>query len=150
MHLTVAWIEVNRSRRSGPAGLLAAEYVRRVGQFEPCEERAFATEAAFLLAQETRAGKPKPFVILCDSAGTMLSSREFAHRLGGLRDAGQRTVTLAIGPADGWSTGARARGDLLLSFGPMTLPHALARVVLAEQIYRAMTILAGHPYHTGH
>ncbi len=57
---------------------------------------------------------------------------------------------LAIGPADGWSTAARARAGLLLSFGAITLPHELARVVLAEQIYRALTILAGHPYHSGH
>jgi 23S rRNA (pseudouridine1915-N3)-methyltransferase len=57
---------------------------------------------------------------------------------------------LAIGPADGWSDAARARAGLLLSFGSITLPHQLARVVLAEQIYRALTILAGHPYHSGH
>jgi 23S rRNA (pseudouridine1915-N3)-methyltransferase len=57
---------------------------------------------------------------------------------------------LAIGPADGWSVAARQRADLLVSFGRLTLPHQLARVVLAEQVYRALTILAGHPYHTGH
>jgi 23S rRNA (pseudouridine1915-N3)-methyltransferase len=57
---------------------------------------------------------------------------------------------LAIGPADGWSAEARQRADLLLSLGRMTLPHQLARVVLAEQVYRAFTILAGHPYHSGH
>lgn len=59
-------------------------------------------------------------------------------------------TVLAIGPADGWSPEARVRADLVVSFGPMTLPHSLARVVLAEQVYRALTILAGHPYHSGH
>jgi 23S rRNA (pseudouridine1915-N3)-methyltransferase len=57
---------------------------------------------------------------------------------------------MAIGPADGWSDTARQRADLLLSLGRITLPHQLARVVLAEQVYRAFTILAGHPYHSGH
>ena len=59
-------------------------------------------------------------------------------------------MILAIGPADGWSPKAIQDSDLRLSFGPMTLPHALARLVLAEQVYRAATILGGHPYHLGH
>jgi 23S rRNA (pseudouridine1915-N3)-methyltransferase len=59
-------------------------------------------------------------------------------------------LVLAIGPADGWSAATRKRANLLLSLGRMTLPHQLARIVLAEQVYRALTILAGHPYHSGH
>ncbi len=59
-------------------------------------------------------------------------------------------LIVAVGPANGWSVQARSRANLLLSLGPMTLPHALAQVVVAEQIYRALTILAGHPYHCGH
>jgi 23S rRNA (pseudouridine1915-N3)-methyltransferase len=59
-------------------------------------------------------------------------------------------MVFAIGPADGWSVNARDQANLLLSFGRITLPHQLARVVLAEQVYRAFTILAGHPYHSGH
>ena len=77
-------------------------------------------------------------------------SDEFAERLGYLRDNGTQHLVLAIGPADGWSAAARQRANLLLSLGRMTLPHQLARVVLAEQVYRALTILAGHPYHSGH
>ena len=73
---------------------------------------------------------------------------QFFKNLDGL--AQQEHIVLAIGPADGWSAPARARASLLLSFGPITLPHELARVVLAEQLYRALTILAGHPYHSGH
>jgi 23S rRNA (pseudouridine1915-N3)-methyltransferase len=56
-------------------------------------------------------------------------------------------MIFAVGPADGWSEAARAQAGLLLSLGAMTLAHALARLVMAEQIYRALTILAGHPYH---
>ena len=70
--------------------------------------------------------------------------------MGRQRDQGQQSLFFAIGPADGWSEEARKRANLLLSLGPMTLPHELARVVLSEQIYRAFTILSGHPYHTGH
>jgi 23S rRNA (pseudouridine1915-N3)-methyltransferase len=89
-------------------------------------------------------------VILLDSRGQQYSSEEFASQMGRLRDEGAQKVVLAIGPADGWSAAARERANLLLSLGRMTLPHQLARVVLAEQVYRAFTILAGHPYHSGH
>ena len=70
------------------------------------------------------------------------------------RDGGRgRAVVFAVGPADGWSDNVRTeakRRDRLLSFGPMTLAHQLARLVMAEQLYRACTILTGHPYHKGH
>lgn len=79
-----------------------------------------------------------------------MSSEAFAKWLGTRRDGGEQHVVVAVGPADGWSEEARKRADLLLSLGPMTLPHALARLVAAEQVYRAFTILAGHPYHCGH
>jgi 23S rRNA (pseudouridine1915-N3)-methyltransferase len=70
--------------------------------------------------------------------------------LGKRRDDGAQHLVFAIGPADGWSDAARERAQLLLSLGPMTMAHSLARLVLAEQIYRATTILSGHPYHSGH
>ena len=70
--------------------------------------------------------------------------------LGRQRDDGAQQIVFAIGPADGWSEDARKRATLLLSLGSFTLAHALARLVLAEQIYRACTILTGHPYHSGH
>jgi 23S rRNA (pseudouridine1915-N3)-methyltransferase len=70
--------------------------------------------------------------------------------LGVRRDSGQQMIVFAIGPASGWSDRARRQAQMLLSMGPMTLPHELARLLLTEQIYRAFTILSGHPYHTGH
>ena len=82
-----------------------------------------------------------------DSRGKSQSSEDFARWLAKSRDAGQQTMVFAIGPPDGWSDDARRQAQTLLSLGPMTLPHELARVVLAEQLYRAFTILAGHPYH---
>jgi 23S rRNA (pseudouridine1915-N3)-methyltransferase len=89
-------------------------------------------------------------LVLLDSRGKQFSSEAFATWLGRQRDEGVPRMVFAIGPASGWSDDARQRAHLLLSFGPMTLAHALARLVLAEQIYRASTILTGHPYHTGH
>jgi 23S rRNA (pseudouridine1915-N3)-methyltransferase len=79
-----------------------------------------------------------------------MSSEAFAAWLGARRDEGTQHIVFAIGPADGWSKEACAHAKLLLSLGPMTMAHALARVVMAEQLYRAFTILSGHPYHTGH
>jgi 23S rRNA (pseudouridine1915-N3)-methyltransferase len=79
-----------------------------------------------------------------------MTSESFAGWLGARRDEGAQQIVFAIGPASGWSQAARERATLLLSLGTLTLAHALARLVIAEQLYRAFTILAGHPYHTGH
>ena len=80
--------------------------------------------------------------------GEALSSEQLAKWLGARRDSGQQVIVFAVGPANGWSD--LRQGQTVLSLGPMTLPHELARLVLAEQLYRAFTILAGHPYHIGH
>jgi 23S rRNA (pseudouridine1915-N3)-methyltransferase len=76
-----------------------------------------------------------------------MSSETFAKWLGRERDEGRQLIIFAIGPGDGWSAESRKRASETLSLGPMTLAHELARVVLCEQIYRALTILSGHPYH---
>jgi 23S rRNA (pseudouridine1915-N3)-methyltransferase len=73
-----------------------------------------------------------------------------AATLGRAQDDGVQSVVLAIGPADGWSPAALAAATRTVAFGRITLPHELAAVVAAEQIYRALTIRAGHPYHSGH
>ena len=85
--------------------------------------------------------------VLLDERGKVLSSEEFAALLGRWRDDGVREVRLLIGAADGHDADARDSADLLLSFGTMTWPHMLARAMLAEQLWRATSILAGHPYH---
>jgi 23S rRNA (pseudouridine1915-N3)-methyltransferase len=87
---------------------------------------------------------------MLDSRGKQMSSEAFATWLGARRDEGAQHIAFIIGPANGWSDAGRKRAHLLLSLGPMTLAHALARLVMAEQIYRAFTILTGHPYHGGH
>lgn len=86
-------------------------------------------------------------LILFDERGKTLSSRQFSDLLARLRDDGQRQAILAIGGPDGHDASLRARASTVLSFGAMTWPHQLVRVMLAEQLYRAATILANHPYH---
>lgn len=79
--------------------------------------------------------------------GQALSSEDFAGFLAKQRDGGAQGIAFVIGGADGLSPEIAAKADRAISFGPLTLPHGLARIVLAEQIYRAATILTGHPYH---
>ena len=85
--------------------------------------------------------------VLLDEHGQQLTSEQFAALLGKWRDEGVRETRFVIGAADGHGAAARASADLLLGFGAMTWPHLLARALLAEQLYRATSILAGHPYH---
>jgi 23S rRNA (pseudouridine1915-N3)-methyltransferase len=85
-----------------------------------------------------------------DANGKQLSSEEFAKFVGDYQDRNSLPLLFAIGPADGFTDAARDAAALVLSLGKMTLAHELARVVLLEQLYRAFTILKGHPYHLGH
>jgi 23S rRNA (pseudouridine1915-N3)-methyltransferase len=151
MKIIFSAIAPRRSRsKSEATDRLLADYIERCSRYLPSESQVFDDEPAFLDWLTRQAGRGPAQVILLDSRGQQLSSGEFAARLGNLRDGGCQRLVLAIGPADGWSTAALDRASLLLSLGKMTLPHQLARVVTAEQVYRALTILAGHPYHSGH
>ena len=85
--------------------------------------------------------------IVLDESGQALSSMAFASKLEGWRDHGKREARFLIGAADGHPPEIRANADLLLSFGPATWPHLLVRAMLAEQLFRATSILANHPYH---
>jgi len=151
MKLIFADIAPTRSRaKSSAAATLSADYIARAARYTSCEPQSHTSEAALLSWLDRQAARTSPLLILLDSRGKQLSSEEFAIHLGRLRDAGTQSIVLAIGPADGWSAAARSRASLIFSFGNITLPHELARVILAEQTYRALTILAGHPYHSGH
>ena len=99
-----------------------------------------------------RGGKVPPIPangvsITLDERGEALSSMELARKLEAWRDDGKREARFLIGAADGHGEAQRAGADLLLSFGPATWPHLLVRAMLAEQLFRAMSILANHPYH---
>lgn len=88
-------------------------------------------------------------VVALDEHGTAMDSRGFAERIAKWRDSGSGDLTLLIGGPDGLGAAALDRAALRLAFGKMTWPHQLVRVMLAEQLYRAVTILSGHPYHRG-
>lgn len=150
MRLQLAYISQRRERlKSGPAQALMDDYLVRAQRLAPATLQSFRSEDD-LLSAAARAGRTRPYLILLDARGRPLSSIEFAETLRNLRDAGTQDLLLAIGPANGWTPAARTQANLLLSLGPMTLPHELALVILAEQTYRALSILAGHPYHSGH
>jgi 23S rRNA (pseudouridine1915-N3)-methyltransferase len=145
------WIAiVDKKNPAGPSSQLLQEYVARSKRYLPCELQIVPTETRLLESLDRAAARTKPVLILADSTGTLLTSTEFATELTSRIDSGAQLLALAIGPADGWSAETRARADLLLSFGRITLPHELAAVVAAEQLYRALTIRAKHPYHCGH
>ncbi|QHS52769.1 23S rRNA (pseudouridine(1915)-N(3))-methyltransferase RlmH [Edaphobacter sp. 12200R-103] len=138
-----------RSKASAAATLIA-EYVDRAARYAPVESIHFPDEDSMFGWLERGKGRTDCFLVLLDSSGRELTSEEIASFLARQRDTGQQRILLAIGPASGWSEASRKRASLMLSFGRITLPHELAAVVLAEQIYRALTITAGHPYHCDH
>jgi 23S rRNA (pseudouridine1915-N3)-methyltransferase len=100
-------------------------------------------EAKAIRAQVTTQTK----IVLFDERGTALKSKDFATLLGSLRDEGHSAICLVIGGPDGLAPELRMEAAACVAFGSMTWPHQLVRVMAAEQIYRAMTILSGHPYH---
>ena len=150
--MRVFWI--GKTRLPGIAAL-TEEYTKRLGrycEFQGHELREVLREgkrsAGGLSAAEANllARSEGSYRIALDPAGRTWSSPELAAFLQKKRDGGNRAVAFCVGGADGFSQPFRERADLLLSLSPMTLPHELARVVLLEQIYRAFTLLAHHPY----
>jgi 23S rRNA (pseudouridine1915-N3)-methyltransferase len=150
MKIWLGSIHPARGRGKGGLDAVGSEYMQRIAHYEEVEAVRFTGENELFAWADRRQGRAPLYSILLDSRGTLSTSEQFAARLGQLRDQGRQHVLFGIGPADGWSQAARTRADALLSLGAITLPHELAGVVLAEQVYRALTILAGHPYHSGH
>ena len=147
MKIKIAWI----GKTKMPAvNSLTAEYLKRIAHYAPVESFELAEEAALLKLAEKSSGRTAPVLALLDFRGQQLSSEEFAEFLRHHQDRGTQTLLFAIGPADGFTPAARSAAAISLSLGKMTLAHELARIVLLEQLYRAYTILKGHPYHCGH
>lgn len=123
--------------------------VSRIGVTEFAESQA--SSAAARMADEARlvasALPAKGFSVVLDARGKALASEAFADLLCRHLDGGTADLAFLIGGPDGHAPGVRDDAGLLMSFGPMTWPHRLVRVMLLEQIYRALTIIAGHPYH---
>lgn len=132
---------IDDAGRTVALGPLSLSELPEARQASAAQRRA--DEAQRLVAS----AKTADFAVLLDEGGKSLGSEAFARYLAARRDEGRRAMAFLIGGPDGHGDGARQHAQLTLSLGPMTLPHGLARIVLAEQLYRAATILSGHPYH---
>ena len=150
MKIVVTSISNRKGGLSGPEGELVAFYLERSAKYTPCVHRSFISETKFLAFVDEASARTRPFVLLADSEGKSFTSMELAELVTAVFDAGTQMLVFAVGPADGWSAAARKRADKAFAFGRITLPHELAAVIAAEQLYRALTIRAGHPYHAGH
>lgn len=148
MKIKVAWI----GKTKEPAiQALSDEYLKRISRYAEIEGLVLKDDAAILsLATGERSKKQQSHkLVLLDTRGRQFSSEEFAAFLQ-REQVNAIPLLFAIGGSDGFSDETRQRAAFILSLGKMTLPHELARVVLLEQLYRAFTILAKHPYHLGH
>jgi 23S rRNA (pseudouridine1915-N3)-methyltransferase len=147
MKLTVAW----SGKTKEPAiQSLTDEYLKRLSRYADAYGVALKDEQALLKLCGYDARAARHALVVLDGRGKQLSSEEFAQFLGNHQDRNPVPLLFAIGPANGFSDLVRQEANLLLSLGKMTVAHELARVVLLEQLYRAFTILKGHPYHLGH
>ena len=155
MKIKIVWIGKTKAQAIEE---LTADYLKRISRYVSVEGVAVRDEAALLemcgRADSAKGGSVsasgKSTLVLMDSRGKALSSEEFAKFLGDYQDRNPLPLVFAIGAADGFGETSRARAQQTVSLGKITLAHELARVVLLEQIYRAFTIMKGHPYHTGH
>lgn len=143
MKIKIAWT----GKTKEPAiQSLTDEYLKRISYYVQVEGTGLRDEAALLQL----CGRAKSTLVLMDLRGKQFSSEEWARFLGDYQDRNPLPLVFAVGPADGFSESARSAAQHAISLGRMTMAHELARVVLLEQVYRAFTILKGHPYHSGH
>ena len=127
--------------RDEHANAFAAEFLKRAGRYIACETREIHPDRFDLFAVH-----PTAWRVLLDPAGRTFDSESFARQVVDKQRQAARDLIFFIGGADGLPPAWRPKADLLLSLSPMTFPHELARAILAEQIYRAVAILNGHPY----
>ena len=147
MKLAIAWIG---KTKSSAIQALTDDYLKRLRQYADAEGAGFKDEAALLKSAGRDGRNPRRRLVLLDSRGKQLTSEELAQFIREHQDRNPQPLVFAIGPADGFSDQARRQADFHLSLGKMTIAHELARVILLEQLYRAFTILKGHPYHLSH
>jgi len=149
MKITVAWI--GKTKEPATASL-TEEYLKRISRYVAVEGKSVRDEEALLAlcGHNSRDKSAKATLVLLDSRAREYTSEQFAQFLGDYQDRNPLPLVFAIGGADGFSDAAKSGAQHTISLGKMTLAHELARVVLLEQIYRAFTILKGHPYHSGH
>ena len=144
MKVTIA--AIGKCKKNSPEKMLIDKYVKRMAWtvlIKEVDNSTQAEEAHFLQSVIPHGAK----VVVLDERGENMKSTELAEKVSNWQLNGCSELCFLIGGADGHLQSTRDRADLLLSFGKLTLPHMLMRAVLAEQIYRIQTIIAGHPYH---
>lgn len=135
---------VDRAEKAGRALGITGVSVREIAESRAAQAAARKDEEAAALLSDL---PPGALLIALDERGDLPTSERFAHLLGEARDRGTPTAVLLIGGPDGHGPAVLSRAGHRISFGRLTWPHQLVRILAAEQIYRAVTILAGHPYH---
>jgi 23S rRNA (pseudouridine1915-N3)-methyltransferase len=145
--LKVAWIG---KTKDAAIQSLTDEYLKRLSRYAEVDGVTLKDEAALLRLCARDARPSRHTLVLLDGRGKQLSSEELARFVGDYQDRNPLPLLFAVGAADGFSETGRQAATLVLSLGKMTLAHELARIILLEQLYRAFTILKGHPYHLGH
>ncbi len=145
--LTVAWIGKTKDRAIQE---LTEKYLKWLGHYSAVDGISLKHETDLLKLTGRKAFAATAILIVLDSRGKQLSSEDLAEFLQKHQDQGSTHLLFAIGGADGFNDHLQKAASFSISLGKMTLPHELARVVLLEQLYRAFTILKGHPYHVGH
>jgi 23S rRNA (pseudouridine1915-N3)-methyltransferase len=145
--IKVAWIG---KTKEAAIQSLTDEYLKRLSRYAEVEGIALKDETALLKLCARDARPYRHTLVLLDQRGKQISSEELAKFLEDYQDRNPLPLLFGVGAADGFTDQARRTATLVLSLGKMTLAHELARVVLLEQLYRAFTILKGHPYHLGH
>jgi 23S rRNA (pseudouridine1915-N3)-methyltransferase len=156
------WIFAVGRMKAGPEKELAGRYLERFARSAPAigmdhagvveiaeSRRGTAAERRREEGSALATHLGDKVLILLDETGKNPTSEVFAARLGSLRDVGRREILFAIGGPDGHDPDLKASAEFTLSFGAATWPHQIVRIMLAEQLYRAATILSGHPYHRG-
>jgi 23S rRNA (pseudouridine1915-N3)-methyltransferase len=145
--IKVAWV----GKTKEPAiQTLTAEYLKRINRYVDTEGVVLPDEEALFKFKEKSGTRVAHSIVLLDARGKQLSSEQLAEYLENHQNRSPQPLLFAIGGANGFSEEARAAASFVLSLGKMTFSHELARVVLLEQLYRAFSILKGHPYHLGH
>jgi 23S rRNA (pseudouridine1915-N3)-methyltransferase len=168
LKIKIAWISKTGKTKEPALQALTEEYLQRISRYVPIEGIVLRDEMALLevcgrassgkssssktpsVQHRKSGGGGKSSLVLMDSRGKEFSSEQFAQFIGDYQDRNPLPLVFAVGAADGFSNDTRTAAQFTISLGKMTLAHELARVVLLEQVYRAFTILKGHPYHSGH
>jgi len=148
LKLKIAWI--GKTKEAAIAAL-TEEYLKRISRYVPVQGVTVRDQTDLLGKFGPGAkGAGKSTLVLMDSRGKEFTSEQFAKFLGDYQDRNPVPLVFAVGGADGFSEATRSSAQHVISMGKITLAHELARLVVLEQVYRAFTILKGHPYHSGH